>query len=303
MPINDLSRVPREWPNRQFSHSVSAAGLNWHFLFSQHQSSSAKTILLIHGTGSSSHSWEKIFPKLAKEHTVIAIDLPGHGFTQNARKSDLHIDVIAKSLQQLLKIIDCPPINVMIGHSAGANCALALSLANGSPPEAIIGLNPSFVPPPSSYNFFVGPLINPIVTSGFLASFLANTIPMTGMIDKLLDSTNSILTEKQRVPYRLLFKEQSHIYGSMNFMAASNIPQLLSQSTKLKTQYYYLVAAQDPWVSQNALLPIIHQYFPQAKTYIENGGHLFHEENHARALTIILEILAYLPTHQPSENA
>ena len=211
MPINDLSRVPREWPNRQYSESQSVSGLNWHFQISRHPGKSAQTILLIHGTGSSTHSWEKIFPILAKDHTVIAIDLPGHGFTQGAKKSNLHIDEIAKSLLELLKTINFPKINVMIGHSAGVNCSLALSLLCQSPPEIIIGLNPSFVPPPSLYSFFVGPLINPIVTSGFIASFLANTIPLTGMIDKLLDSTNSILTEQQRVPYRLLFKEQSHI--------------------------------------------------------------------------------------------
>ena len=257
MPINDLSRVPREWPNKQFSETKSVSGLNWHFQISRNSSNSAQTILLIHGTGSSTHSWEKIFPILAKQHTVIAVDLPGHGFTQGAKKSNLHIDEIAKSLLELLEAINLPTINVMIGHSAGVNCALALSLLCPKPPEAIIGLNPSFVPPPSLYSFFVGPLINPIVTSGFIASFLANTIPLTGMIDKLLDSTNSILTEKQRIPYRLLFKEQSHIYGSMNFMAASNIPELLSQSTQLKTNYTFLVSAQDPWVPQNALLPII----------------------------------------------
>ncbi len=303
MPINDLSRVPREWPNRQYSESQSVSGLNWHFQISRHPGKSAQTILLIHGTGSSTHSWEKIFPILAKDHTVIAIDLPGHGFTQGAKKSNLHIDEIAKSLLELLKTINFPKINVMIGHSAGVNCSLALSLLCQSPPEIIIGLNPSFVPPPSLYSFFVGPLINPIVTSGFIASFLANTIPLTGMIDKLLDSTNSILTEQQRVPYRLLFKEQSHIYGSMNFMAASNIPELLAKSTKLKSNYIFLVSAQDPWVPQNALLPMIKKFFPTAKTYIETGGHLFHEENTPRAIAIIQESLASINKNHSSEYA
>jgi magnesium chelatase accessory protein len=73
----------------------------------------------------------------------------------------------------------------------------------------------------------------------------------------------------------------------MNFMAASNIPELLKKSTQLKTQYTFLVAAQDPWVPENALLPVIHEYFPKATIYIEEGGHLFHEENVLRTLEII----------------
>ena len=300
MPINDLSRVPLKWPNRKYSQSHYDSGLNWHFQLSRHENPLAKVIVLIHGTGSSAHSWEKILPVLAKEYTVIAPDLPGHGFTLGAKKSSLHIDEIALSMQSLFEVINLSQIDAIIGHSAGANCGLALSLLYEEPPEIIIGLNPSFVAPPSIYNYFVGPLINPLVTSGFVASFLANTIPMTGMIDKLLDSTNSILSDKQREPYHLLFKEQSHIYGSMNFMAASNIPELLQKSAKLQTKCTFLVAAQDPWVPENSLLPVVHQYFPKGVICIEEGGHLFHEENPSRALKIIQEALqAFNPNPSP----
>ncbi len=294
MPINDLSRVPLKWPNRKFSQTYYDSGLDWHFQISRHANPLAKTIVLIHGTGASAHSWDKIFPTLAEEFTVIAPDLPGHGFTLGAKKAGLHIDQIAKSLQSLFESINISQINAIIGHSAGANCALALSLLYARPPEVIIGLNPSFVAPPNLYNYFVGPLINPLVTSGFIASFLANTIPMTGMIDQLLNSTNSILNDKQREPYHLLFKEQSHIYGSMNFMAASNIPDLLKKSTQLQTKLTFLVAAQDPWVPEVSLLPVIHKYFPKAVICIEEGGHLFHEEKTSRALKIIREALQAL---------
>jgi len=287
MSINDLTRIPPLWPNRKFSETKILGDLNWHYQISRHKDPLAKTILLIHGTGASAHSWTNIFPELAKQYTVIAPDLPGHGFTLGAKKAGLHVNEIAKSLRALLVSMDINNLDTMIGHSAGANCALALSLLYQEPPKIVLGLNPSFVAPPSMYNFFIGPLINPVVTSGFVASFLANMIPMTSMIDKLLDSTNSYLSEKQREPYHLLFKEQSHIYGSMNFMAASNIPELLKKSTQLKTQYAFLVAAQDPWVPENALLPVIHEYFPQATIYIEEGGHLFHEENVLRTLEII----------------
>ena len=303
MPINDLSRVPLKWPNRKFSQTLYDSGLDWHFQISQHKNPLAKTIVLIHGTGASAHSWEKILPVLAKDYTVIAPDLPGHGFTLGAKKAGLHIDQIALSLQSLFKSINLSQIDAIIGHSAGANCGLALSLLYAKPPKAIIGLNPSFVAPPNIYNYFVGPLINPLVTSGFVASFLANTIPMTGMIDKLLDSTNSTLSDKQREPYHLLFRVQSHIYGSMNFMAASNIPDLLQKGAQLKTKCTFLVAAQDPWVPENSLLPVIHQYFPKDVINIEEGGHLFHEENPSRTLKIIQEALQALNPNPSPVNA
>jgi magnesium chelatase accessory protein len=303
MQINDLSRVPKSWPNRQFSETLKIEGIDWHYQISRHANPLAKTIVLIHGTGSSAHSWTNIFPLLAKDFTVIAPDLPGHGFTIGAKKADLHINKIAIRLHQFFETLSVHHLDVLIGHSAGADCAIALSLLYEKSPNSIIGFNPALVNPLSMYNTFLGPLMNPFATSGFMASFIAASLPLTGMVDQLLDSTNSILTEKQREPYRILFKEQSHIYGALNFMTASNVDELLQRSSSITSAFTFLVAAQDPWVPENTLLPVIHRYFPNAKIYIEEGGHLFHEINPKRAMKIIHEALMALHPNLSSEYA
>jgi magnesium chelatase accessory protein len=291
----DITRVPSNWPNRQFSQSLQLSGFNWHFQLCQHPDPNAKSLLFIHGTGASTHSWANIFNHFRTNYTVLAIDLPGHGFSRGAQKSQLHIDEIAKHLKLLLETLEIPTPNIIIGHSAGTNCALALSLLLTKPPEAVIGFNPSLVSPPSSLLFFLGPLINPLMTSGLTASFLAASIPKTNMINKLLDSTNSILSEEQREPYRYLFKEQSHIYGSMNFMAASDIPVLLTKSSLIQTQFIFVVGKQDLWVKQSALIPILDKYFPEATIYLEEGGHLLPEVSTHRCIEIIEKTIHQLP--------
>jgi magnesium chelatase accessory protein len=282
---------------------VHVANLQWHVQISRHTNPDAKTILLIHGTGSSAHTWANIFPILAKNFTVIAPDLPGHGFTVGAKKSELHLDEIALSLHQLLQTLEIHHIDAMIGHSAGADCALALTLLYKDEPCAIIGLNPALVNPLSMYNAFLGPMMNPFATSGFMASLIASSLPMTGMVDQLLDSTNSNLTQAQREPYRILFGEQSHIYGALNFMTASNIEELLKKSLKIASKFTFLVAAQDPWIPEITLLPVIHLYFPQAKIYIEEGGHLFHEVNPQRTMKIINQALLVLNANPAQTDA
>jgi magnesium chelatase accessory protein len=294
MPNYDLSRVPLNWPNRQFSQTHHLSGIDWHCQISVHHSPNAKTVLLIHGTGSSAHTWREIFPLLAKNYTVIAPDLPGHGFTLGAKKHHLHFDEIAKHLQSLLIHMEISELDAIIGHSAGADCGLALSLIEHKDPTVIIGLNPAFVNPLSAYNMFLGPMMNPMATSGFMAGLIANSLPMTGMVDQLLDSTNSILTETQREPYRHLYKDQSHIYGALNFMTSWNIEELLKKSRHIESSFTFLVAAQDPWVPQVTLLPVIHQYFPKAVIRIEEGGHLFHELNPKRTMKIIEQAIAPL---------
>jgi len=291
MSMSDISRIPSHWPNRQYSQSVKLSGILWHFQLSKHPDANTKSILLIHGSGASAHSWENIFISLAKNYTVIAIDLPGHGFTLGAQKAQLHIDEISKHLNELLEAIDTPSPDIIIGHSAGANCALALSLRLKKCPDTIIGFNPSFVSPPRSLLLLLGPIVNPLFTSSLMSNLLAISIPKTNLINTLLDSTNSLLNQEQRKPYQYLFHQERHIYGTMNFMAASNIPQLLAKSAQINSKFIFVAANQDQWVSKINLMPVLHQYFPQATIHSEQGGHLFHEVNPEKSIEIIQQTI------------
>lgn len=40
---------------------------------------SKEVLLLIHGLGGDRQTWRHLIPGLARTHTVIALDLPGHG--------------------------------------------------------------------------------------------------------------------------------------------------------------------------------------------------------------------------------
>ena len=70
-------RDGRDWPNRAFSRFVQAGGLRWHVQVM----GQGPVVLLLHGTGASTHSLRDLAPLLAEHFTVVAPDLPGHGFT------------------------------------------------------------------------------------------------------------------------------------------------------------------------------------------------------------------------------
>jgi pimeloyl-ACP methyl ester carboxylesterase len=81
------------------------------------------TILLVHGVGASSTSWDTVLPLLAQQGAdVIAVDLPGHGLSSKPR-GDYSLGALASALRDLLDHLDVKSC-VLVGHSLGGGIAL-----------------------------------------------------------------------------------------------------------------------------------------------------------------------------------
>lgn len=79
-------------------------------------------LLLIHGIGDSSRTWDAVLPLLAKHHTVIAPDLLGHGDSDKPR-ADYSLGGFANGMRDLLLLLGIPTATV-VGHSLGGGIAL-----------------------------------------------------------------------------------------------------------------------------------------------------------------------------------
>jgi magnesium chelatase accessory protein len=112
------------------------------------------------------------------------------------------------------------------------------------------------------------------------------------MVDKLLDSTNTILPEARRVYYRKLFERSDHVRGSMNFMAAADIEKVLSEANLYQGKLICVLGNQDAWIPVKPLEKIIQDHFPAAEVLKWEGGHIMHELEPSRVAKLILEGLA-----------
>ena len=280
-----MKRIPSDWPNRQHSSTVSVGGLDWHVQLT----GKGPVVLLLHGTGSSTHSWSDLIPLLEAHAQVLVPDLPGHAFTLGAKLEDLTLDEIANSLQLLIEQLGIEAPSIVVGHSAGAPLALRFAVGSPKPPKLVIALNPSFIPPPAVYTSFFGPLLGPITRSSTLSSLLASLSPSLGMVDKLLDSTNTILPETRRVYYRKLFERSEHVRGSMNFMAAADIHKVLVEANLYRGKLICVLGNQDAWIPVKPLEKIILDYFPAAEIVKWEGGHIMHELEPNKVAQLILE--------------
>ncbi len=79
-------------------------------------------LLLIHGIGDSSDTWQPLIEPLARRHTVIAPDLLGHGCSEKPR-ADYSVAAYANAMRDLLAVLDVERVTV-VGHSLGGGVAM-----------------------------------------------------------------------------------------------------------------------------------------------------------------------------------
>jgi pimeloyl-ACP methyl ester carboxylesterase len=79
-------------------------------------------ILLIHGIGDSSATWSQLIPALARDHTVIAPDLLGHGESDKPR-ADYAVGAYANGMRDLLSVLGVERATI-VGHSLGGGVAM-----------------------------------------------------------------------------------------------------------------------------------------------------------------------------------
>ncbi|PWA08040.1 2-succinyl-6-hydroxy-2,4-cyclohexadiene-1-carboxylate synthase [Pueribacillus theae] len=88
---------------------------------------SGSPLLLLHGFTGSSHTWKPFIPFLSKKHTVIAIDMIGHG------KSDAPHDparyTLEKAADDTIALLDKMNIQTihLLGYSMGGRLALMIA--------------------------------------------------------------------------------------------------------------------------------------------------------------------------------
>jgi pimeloyl-ACP methyl ester carboxylesterase len=82
-------------------------------------------LLLIHGMGGTYENWGTVMEPLARRHTVIAPDLPGHGSSAPGA-GDYSLGTLAAALRDLLLALGHERAT-LVGHSLGGGIAMQLA--------------------------------------------------------------------------------------------------------------------------------------------------------------------------------
>lgn len=283
----DWERQRHDWPHSDRSQFVSVAGVRWHV---QTAGTQGPRVLLLHGTGASLHTWRDLLLPLSEHAQVMAIDLPGHGFSSLASGDGMSLSGMSSSISALLNHLNWP-VQAFIGHSAGAAIAMQMVLDQHWQPEVLIGINPAWLPLPGLAGLLFPPTAKLLAMTGMVPHWFARQASSPGVLEKLLQSTGSVLDARGMALYAHLVASPTHAQGALKMMAAWDLSRGADKLRQLTCPVRLLVGGKDgtvPPVQAKEALALLHngeltEWLPY--------GHLVHEEAPAETLRYCLKLL------------
>jgi pimeloyl-ACP methyl ester carboxylesterase len=100
---------------------VEVRGVRLHYRESA-AASGGPTLLLIHGFGGSTESWNDVLPLLSETHDTVRLDLKGFGLSDKPRDSNYSLDEQAELVSAVVESSRHPRL-VLVGHSYGGAVA------------------------------------------------------------------------------------------------------------------------------------------------------------------------------------
>ena len=280
----DWERDGADWPLRQYSRFVQTPRLRWHVQYAPHADAQAPTVLLLHGTGASTHSWRDVFVLLSARCSVLALDFPGHAFTATPAPAEVatlfSLPGMAVGVAELLAQMGIVP-HTIVGHSAGAAVACMLSLDGHIEPQRIVSLNGALLPLDGLAGQLFSPMAKLLAKAPFVPELFSWQAAQPAVMQRLLDGTGSTLDAPGRALYQKLIAQPAHSAGALAMMAHWDLHTFWTRLPALQTPLALVAGDQDlivpPSVAERAWASLKRQP-PTPVTRLRGLGHLAHEE-------------------------
>ncbi|MES2860642.1 MAG: alpha/beta fold hydrolase BchO [Pseudomonadota bacterium] len=275
----------RDWPNRASSRFVTVGDLRWHVQVS----GSGPGILLIHGAGAATHSWRGLTPLLAERFTVVAPDLPGHGFTAMPPENGLSLPAMARRTAALIAALGVRP-SLVVGHSAGAAIALQMSLDGRFGEAPVVAINGALQPfagavAPLFQGLAMGLFVNPLAVRMF-----AGAARDRGRVARMIRGTGSEIDEAGIDFYARLLRKPGHVAGTLGMMGSWDLRALRRTLPQLIADLTLIVGDRDQAVPPS-VAEDVRASLPRARIVTLPGlGHLAHEERPDLVAAVISDV-------------
>lgn len=276
----------RDWPHREASRFVEAGGMTWHV----QEMGQGPTILLLHGAGAATHSWRGLMPVLAERTHVVALDLPGHGFSGDPGAGGLTLPGMSRRVGALVEAMGWRPA-LVVGHSAGAAVALRLALDGRVGDAGVVAINGALKP----FAGAVAPLFQGLAMGLFLNPFAVRAFAHAARdpvrVERMIAGTGSRIDARGLELYGRLFRKAGHVAGTLGMMANWDLMPLRRDLGRLAVPLTLIVGEADRAVPPSVAEAVAGEVAGARVTRMPGLGHLAHEEDASRVGAAILAAL------------
>ena len=277
----DWERDGLDWPHRESSRFVDAGGLRWHVQVAGR----GPLVMLVHGTGASTHSWRDVLPLLASRFTVLAFDLPGHAFTDKAKADGMSLDGMSRLIEALLGSLKMAPV-LAVGHSAGAAILARMMIDGRLGARRLVAFNGAFVPFGGALRVF-SPVAKFLASTSLAAQIASARGRDPKAVARVLEGTGSRIDAHGAELYGRLVRSPAHVAGALAMMANWNLGDLQHDLSRLVGPLCLAVGSNDRTVPPEQAASVAARIDGATIERLAGLGHLAHEERPDLAADIV----------------
>ena len=231
------------------------------------------TLLLLHGTAASLHTWDGWTDKLKADFTIIRLDLPAFGLTGPDPQKRYTLDGYAHFVNRFMNELGAESFSIA-GNSLGGGIAWHYAALYQENTEKLILVDPNGLPKDGPPSFIFQLAENPIS-----AALLKKMTPRSIIHDNL----KQVYHEDDKITDALIdrYRDMTRRVGNRQaFVDRANIEDRFDERLfeNIKAETLIQWGRHDSWIPV-ADADLFHQYIQNSQVIIyENAGHVPMEE-------------------------
>lgn len=259
-----------------------------HYRKVEHQGDYIGRIMMLHGFGQSTYSWENMADEMsAKGYDCYMADLPNFGYST---RECADVKAVAREtlIVELMKSIADDDKWILSGHSMGGG--VAINIAQQMSVEALFLVCPAPMADLSSMP--AGLVTNPIMTGmlNLIFKYLTKIDCLMRMI-VLMATNNKEFTESYDVEKVAAPLQLDNTGTGLCYMMTNVSPTDLEGAEEIDCPVLIINATNDMIINDD-MKQSVADALPEAEHYlVENGGHICHEDRAEELSAVVYDFL------------
>ena len=262
---------------------------------------SGPVLLLLHGTGCTAESWLQLGEILAHDFRIVAPDLPGHGGSEKRGRGSFSPQRMAMALAGLLAELGLEA-DYIVGHSAGAAIAVEGLVSGELSAKRLVALNPALRPFKGLQGLAFSGSAKLLSLLPVVPELIAGRGRDRSAVARLLRDVGSELPPEALARYAKVFGDPEHIRAVLMMMAEWDLDRIAAAWPRLETTTLLLGGRQDRAVPAWQVRQFAEQLPGSRCEFVEDGGHLLHEEQPEAIAARIRAFLTDESVEEPIEE-